>query len=218
MPTPKTSHIIEWNLERGFGFLAGESEGERIFLHIKELVGGARPPRAGDQISYVVGSDPRGRPQAVQATNKRPSYPLSTANWITFLLMLILPIAALFRFSLITGGIWVGYFATIASLTAYLLYKQDKKMAEKGQWRISETRLHVLELIGGWPGAFMAQHRLRHKCTKGTYQFFFWVIVLGYQIASIDVLRNGEVSHTAWTLLRSLVAFSLFRNDPGMMS
>lgn len=54
--------------------------------------------------------------------------------------------------------------------------------------------LHLLELLGGWPGAFLAQRRLHHKCSKGSYQFVFWLIVLAYQFAAYDSFQNWKYS------------------------
>ncbi|MDE0835608.1 MAG: DUF1294 domain-containing protein [Akkermansiaceae bacterium] len=56
-------------------------------------------------------------------------------------------------------------------------YRSDKKAAEVGAWRVSETMLHALELFGGWPGAFLAQKRYRHKTRKASYQAIFQSIV-----------------------------------------
>lgn len=53
-----------------------------------------------------------------------------------------------------------------------------------------EARLHFMELIGGWPGAFLAQRRLRHKCSKVSYQVVFWMIVIAYQLAAFDSLQQ----------------------------
>ena len=39
---------------------------------------------------------------------------------------------------------------------------------------------------GGWPGAFLAQRRFRHKTRKLPYQFVFIVIVLLYQLVAVD--------------------------------
>jgi len=52
--------------------------------------------------------------------------------------------------------------------------------------------LHLLELLGGWPGAFLAQRRLRHKCSKRRYQFVFWLIVLAYQSRPPIRFRTGS--------------------------
>ncbi len=208
MSSPKISRIVEWYGDRGFGFIAGDDGGDdRIFLHIRELVNGHTPPCPGDSIAFVMGSDPKGRPQAVQATNLDSTSKLSVANWFTLLLLLTLPVAAFFKISLPFEHYWIAMIALITSPVTYAFYSRDKKLAVTGGFRISELRLHILELIGGWPGAFVAQRRFRHKCSKGSYRFIFWVIVIGHQLVSIDVLRGGEISFTIWTFLRPFFDF-----------
>lgn len=58
----------------------------------------------------------------------------------------------------------------IMSLFAFIAYASDKRAAVRGEWRVPESTLHVLELLGGWPGALFAQKRLRHKSSKLSYQ------------------------------------------------
>lgn len=70
----------------------------------------------------------------------------------------------------------------------------DKLQAVSKGWRVSEGSLHLAEFLGGWPGAFLAQRRLRHKCSKPSYQVVFWTIVLFYQIAAVDVMLNQRLS------------------------
>jgi len=53
-----------------------------------------------------------------------------------------------------------------------------------------KKQLQVLDLLGGWPGGFLAQQRLRHKCSKLSYQFMFWLVVALYQFVAIDALRG----------------------------
>lgn len=209
MPPLKIAKVIEWNLDRGFGFLSDDEGNERTFLHIKELVGGARPPMVGDRIAYSLGADPQGRPQAVKATNLRRGVSLTWRNWLLLAFLLILPVMGMLRIEQPIGSYWLMALMVAASVTSYLLSSQDKRLAETGGWRISEMRLHVLELIGGWPGAFIAQKRFRHKCNKGAYQFVFWIIVIGHQIVAIDIFRGGEVSYTTWKLLRSLFSVAI---------
>ena len=74
------------------------------------------------------------------------------------------------------------------------MYVYDKQQAVSKGWRVSEGSLHLAEFLGGWPGAFLAQRRLRHKCSKPGYQAFFWMIVLLYQIAAVDVLLDQQLS------------------------
>lgn len=64
------------------------------------------------------------------------------------------------------------------SLLTYLAYAKDKSAAEKGEWRVPEKTLHLLSLFFGWPGAMVAQERLRHKTKKVSFRIIFWLTVL----------------------------------------
>lgn len=67
---------------------------------------------------------------------------------------------------------------TIVSLLTYLAYAKDKSAASKGEWRVPEKTLHLLSLFFGWPGAMIAQERLRHKTKKVSFRIIFWMTVL----------------------------------------
>ena len=64
-----------------------------------------------------------------------------------------------------------------ASSAAAITYAADKSAARSGRWRIAERTLHVLALIGGWPGALIAQRVFRHKSRKPSFQIAFLVTV-----------------------------------------
>lgn len=63
------------------------------------------------------------------------------------------------------------------SAIAFAAYAIDKRRAVQGGRRLRERTLHLLELLGGWPGALLAQRTLRHKNAKTSYQVAFWLIV-----------------------------------------
>ena len=65
----------------------------------------------------------------------------------------------------------------LMSLVAFIAYALDKRAARLNRPRIPEATLHLLELLGGWPGAFIAQRLLRHKNAKVGYQIVYWPIV-----------------------------------------
>ncbi len=44
-------------------------------------------------------------------------------------------------------------------------------------WRIPESTLLLAGLLGGWPGALLAQHLLRHKSSKPSFLAEFWATV-----------------------------------------
>jgi uncharacterized membrane protein YsdA (DUF1294 family) len=58
------------------------------------------------------------------------------------------------------------------------MYVKDKNAAELGIWRTSESTLHTWSLLGGWPGAALAQSFLRHKSKKVSFRITYWVTVI----------------------------------------
>jgi uncharacterized membrane protein YsdA (DUF1294 family) len=66
----------------------------------------------------------------------------------------------------------------MASIAAFAAYAFDKSAAKNGRWRTPERTLLALGLIGGWPGALLAQRVLRHKSRKISFQLSFWASVM----------------------------------------
>ncbi|HEX2973751.1 MAG TPA: DUF1294 domain-containing protein [Tepidisphaeraceae bacterium] len=66
------------------------------------------------------------------------------------------------------------------SILTFSLYLMDKNKAIKGQWRIRENTLHLFELLGGWPGALVAQQLIHHKNRKFSYLLVFWAILIAH--------------------------------------
>lgn len=69
------------------------------------------------------------------------------------------------------------------SLLEVLFYREDKRLAEKQNWRIPEFYLHFWELMCGWPGALYAQARFHHKWKKFSYMIVFWLYVIVNTVA-----------------------------------
>lgn len=66
----------------------------------------------------------------------------------------------------------------VVSLSCFVAYAIDKSAARKGDWRTPEATLLLLGLVGGWPGAVLAQQWLRHKTSKASFQWKFQATVL----------------------------------------
>ena len=86
------------------------------------------------------------------------------------------------------GNRWPVWLYLGVSLVTFALYWQDKHSAISGRWRVSEKRLHLAELLGGWPGALLAQQVFRHKTRKLSFQLLCWGIVLLHQVFWFDYL------------------------------
>ena len=68
-------------------------------------------------------------------------------------------------------------FYMVVSIITFTVYAIDKSAATKGTWRTSESTLHLLSLVGGWPGALVDQQKLRHKSKKQFFRFVYWITV-----------------------------------------
>ena len=64
------------------------------------------------------------------------------------------------------------------SLLEILFYREDKRLAERQEWRIPEATLHFWELFCGWPGALFAQSCFHHKWKKLSFMIVFWLCVI----------------------------------------
>ena len=178
--------LRSWDDDRGFGFLESPNVAD-TFSHISAFAG---RPHQGERFTFVIGFGSDGRTQAeqvraVRATSLRPPRqepPSARPGRIS--------VAALYA-PLALGGlltvlilVWdlsslvVGYYAVV-SLVTFVGYALDKAAAGAGRRREPEATLLGLGLIGGWPGAILAQQLLRHKTVKADFQRLFWASVIG---------------------------------------
>lgn len=86
---------------------------------------------------------------------------------------------------------WIAMIYGAASVCALGLYALDKERARRGGRRIPEATLHLVELLGGWPGAYVGQQVYRHKTKKPSYQLVFWLIVALHLAGWLWYLRQG---------------------------
>lgn len=74
--------------------------------------------------------------------------------------------------------LWVSTIFVALSLFTFTAYYSDKQAAIRGTRRTPESTLHALSLLGGWPGALLAQRNFRHKTGKARFQVLFWMSVI----------------------------------------
>jgi uncharacterized membrane protein YsdA (DUF1294 family) len=66
----------------------------------------------------------------------------------------------------------------VMTLACLVAYGWDKRSAVHGSRRVPEQTLHILALLGGWPGALMGQRHFRQKTKKLSFLIVFWCLVV----------------------------------------
>jgi len=72
---------------------------------------------------------------------------------------------------------WIVAWYALASVATLAAFAWDKLAARGGRRRIPEQTLHVMELLGGWPGAIVAILWLRHKSSKAPFLLVTFAIM-----------------------------------------
>lgn len=70
------------------------------------------------------------------------------------------------------------FYYLVWSLVTFIVYGIDKCSAKRNTWRTSEPTLHLLSLLGGWPGALIGQKVFHHKTKKIGFRLVFWITLL----------------------------------------
>lgn len=178
--------IKTWNDDRGFGFIQSNEDQIEVFVHATAFNSRHTRPHVNQRVYFDLELSPEGKPRAKNVHFSRPVFENkcertdSPAQWQTGPFLAIPAFVFLFGVvSLLWGPpMLLALIYVVISALTYVTYAMDKSAARQGSWRTSERTLHCLSLLGGWPGALIAQHMLRHKSSKAQFRFVFWVTVL----------------------------------------
>jgi uncharacterized membrane protein YsdA (DUF1294 family)/cold shock CspA family protein len=197
--------VSEWNDDRGFGFIVPlGGEPARVFFHVRDYRLDGRRPEVGELVKFSAQRQPDGkwRAQAVRRTvpaTRATQSPLRSTAPVTPRPESVFPGAVatiayglLIAWAIRSGRLPFEAVFVVLGLSAitFVAYALDKHAAQTGRWRTPESTLHLLELAGGWPGAWVGQQWLRHKSRKPAYRVAFWVMV---------VLHGGALVAWLWT-------------------
>lgn len=168
--------LTSWNDAKGFGFITPENGGERLFAHISAYQGRGRPS-ASRKVIYAQTKDERGRIRAASfqyAGVARHRAVVATGVWVALLIAAAVGggVSLLYLQGYVPLLLPVAY--GVMSLITFLMYAVDKGAAERGNRRVPEGRLHLFELLCGWPGLWWASNsfvtksvRPRSRCRSG---------------------------------------------------
>lgn len=176
--------VLNWNDDKGFGFVEPNGGGKRAFVHIKAFKPRSRRPVNGEVIVYELVHENNNRYKAENiqfarhAKNlNKPNNAKNGSNFGGVFTIIFFAVLLVSTFSGKLPAIVVGVYIVMSVIT-FTIYAIDKSAAQNDRWRTQESTLHMFSLIGGWPGAFFAQKKLRHKSSKKEFKRVFWVTVV----------------------------------------
>jgi uncharacterized membrane protein YsdA (DUF1294 family)/cold shock CspA family protein len=176
----QTGIISKWNEDKGFGFITPQPGGKEIFVHINDYSRIHKKPCNGLKVQYLLSADPKGRKCAVEVCPLRGHRNNDREIRQKLFSMLLFAgfacVLSLLVYLKLIPSVLVVLFG-VMSVVTFALYAKDKNAAEIGGWRTSESTLHLLSLLGGWPGAAIAQSFLRHKSKKLSFRFIYLITV-----------------------------------------
>ncbi len=181
--------LISWNNDKGYGFIRPYNNKEDIFLHVKSLPHHQRRPKVNDVLIYEVGVDEKQQHYARSAKIEGVAWSYFTIIWPSITLLFGIYVYFVFQQKLPFHPLAI--YAAMSLLTIRA-YSRDKRAARLGTWRTPERRLHIFEMLGGWPGALLAQLCYRHKSRKIKYQIIFWMIVASHGVLWYYILTHQE--------------------------
>jgi uncharacterized membrane protein YsdA (DUF1294 family)/cold shock CspA family protein len=185
--------LISWNDERGFGFIAPDGGGQDVFVHASAFAKEGRHIEVGGDYEFDLDIGKDGRPKAkrvayVAVLKARPSVLsqfLQRGPRFLVIAAFLFIVVAISTVQPISPNWFIIY--GVASVACFSGYGLDKAAASQKQWRVSETILLLIGLVGGWPGAIIAQEVFRHKTQKKTFRTLFWMTVAINMAAFVQI-------------------------------
>lgn len=169
--------VTSWKDEQGFGFITPNSGGKQVFVHITAFSNRQRRPIGNEIVTYEVNKDASGKLKAERVLYiDEPGRSNDGSLLLLFAIIFLLCMAICAYAGKLP--LWVLGLYLMASSWTLIAYRLDKMAAKRSHRRTPEKTLHLLALIGGWPGAIIGRKLFRHKSKKLSFQVTFWVTII----------------------------------------
>nr|WP_315242237.1 DUF1294 domain-containing protein [uncultured Albidiferax sp.] len=185
----KKGKIHHWNTSRGMGFIRSPQTGYDVLFRIKDYRGSALP-REGETVWFDEVTSVHTKPHAIGVStvsgnadvhSTRPRHYIgrkSNARPYVMLLFLwvVLGIWGVWSYRL---SIWLVAAVLGLNLLTVLAYATGPQSTRHRRWWTpAEPVLHLLSLLGGWPGAGLAQAILRYRSRTPLFATLYWCTVV----------------------------------------
>ncbi|BDT67932.1 hypothetical protein os1_21110 [Comamonadaceae bacterium OS-1] len=183
----KKGKIHHWNTSRGMGSIRSSQTGYDVLFRIKDYRGSTLP-REGETVWFDEVSSVHTKPHAIGVStvsgnadvhSTRPRHYIgrrSNARPFVLLLFLwvVLGVWGVWSYRL---PVWLVAAVLAVNLLTVLAYAKGLQTARNRSWRTPEPVLHLLSLLGGWPGAGLAQAVMRYRSQKPSFGTLYWCTV-----------------------------------------
>ena len=88
-------------------------------------------------------------------------------------------------------GVYILYYLIAINVIAFLTYGFDKFKAKKGKWRIPESSLLLLAIIGGSIGAWLGIKVWHHKTLHKKFKYGIPLIVIAQIAIVVYIFREN---------------------------
>lgn len=85
---------------------------------------------------------------------------------------------------------WLIVLYSSLSIFTFVVFAIDKRAAIKDKWRVEEFSLYFFSVLGGWPGALLAQQLLHHKNKKRSFRAFLVTCIMINLAFYGDLINN----------------------------
>jgi len=168
--------VMSWNADKGYGFIQSANNQQQFFAHITAFSNRRRQPTIGDHVTFTEQRQADNKHRAVDIDYAHTKLSFSLLPVLTIALVYIAGVAYLSLLGRLPIQLW--WLVTLLSVITYVFYALDKKAALNNKRRAPEDWLQFLALMGGWPGALIAQQQFRHKTRKISFRIVFYLAVL----------------------------------------
>jgi uncharacterized membrane protein YsdA (DUF1294 family) len=196
VPRPQLNDKVSFDVELS-------AKGRERAMHVRLLTppqpASASAPSESTQAVDPATSAPQA-PRRGSAAAPASSWDVPTLFAIPLFLAFFLFISAVWKIPKISL-LW----PLVMSIVAFIAYAKDKRAAHSPEGeeedRIPESTLHGLALLGGWPGALLAQQMLHHKRDQRVFRLMFWLSVVGNSVLCVAL----SMGYAAWFLRKAVI-------------
>ena len=164
-------YIVNFNKEKGYGFIRSGEQEENIFVHISK-VQNSETLEQSQEVSFDIKKTERGLSAVNVIAGAKQRSPYLICGIVSFLF-----VAVVSAYLSQKTDFLLAYLIAI-NIATFLLYGYDKFISSGDRLRVPELNLQALALLGGSPSALVAQQFFRHKTIKSSFQLVYWGIVL----------------------------------------